>query len=124
LPPLFFDLLAYCISFPTASNKQFVGIPPWDTIKGYIIFSSIESQSILAQIFITELIFSKKRNKRFDEIIKQKTGYVSLDCLKFEILSMICLLKANEPDLSIIYAPELAVMNYRTLTPSYSSNYS
>jgi len=38
-----------------------------------------------------------------------------------EVLSMICLLQANEPGLPIIYAPALAVMNPRTATPGYAS---
>jgi trimethylamine--corrinoid protein Co-methyltransferase len=38
-----------------------------------------------------------------------------------EVLSMICLLQANEPGLPIIYAPALAVMNPITATPSYAS---
>jgi len=38
-----------------------------------------------------------------------------------EILSMICLLQANEPGVPIIYAPALAVMNPRTATVSYAS---
>ena len=38
-----------------------------------------------------------------------------------EILSMICLLQANEPGVAIIYAPALAVMNPRTAAPAYAS---
>lgn len=38
-----------------------------------------------------------------------------------EVLSMICLLQANEPGVPIIYAPALAVMNPKTATPGYAS---
>lgn len=38
-----------------------------------------------------------------------------------EVLSMICLLQANEPGVPIIYSPALAVMNPRTATVSYAS---
>jgi len=38
-----------------------------------------------------------------------------------EVLSMICLLQANEPGLPIIYAPALAVMNPKTATLSDAS---
>ena len=38
-----------------------------------------------------------------------------------EVLSMICLLQANEPGVPIIYAPALAVMNPRTAAVSYAS---
>jgi len=38
-----------------------------------------------------------------------------------EVLSMICLLQANEPGVPIIYAPALAVMNPKTAMPSYAS---
>jgi trimethylamine---corrinoid protein Co-methyltransferase len=38
-----------------------------------------------------------------------------------EVLSMICLLQANEPGVPIIYSPALAVMNPRTATLSYAS---
>jgi trimethylamine--corrinoid protein Co-methyltransferase len=38
-----------------------------------------------------------------------------------EVLSMICLLQANEPGVPILYSPALAVMNPRTGTVSYAS---
>jgi trimethylamine--corrinoid protein Co-methyltransferase len=38
-----------------------------------------------------------------------------------EVLSMICLLQANEPGVPILYAPALAVMNPRTAAVSYAS---
>jgi trimethylamine---corrinoid protein Co-methyltransferase len=38
-----------------------------------------------------------------------------------EVLSMICLLQANEPGVPIIYAPALAVMNPKTIAPAYAS---
>jgi len=38
-----------------------------------------------------------------------------------EVLSMICLLQANEPGVPIIYSPALAVMNPRTATVGYAS---
>ena len=38
-----------------------------------------------------------------------------------EVLSMLCLLQANEPGVPIIYAPALAVMNPRTAGPSYAA---
>jgi len=38
-----------------------------------------------------------------------------------EVLSMLCLLQANEPGVPVIYAPALAVMNPRTASPSYAA---
>ena len=38
-----------------------------------------------------------------------------------EVLSMICLLEANEPGVPILYAPALATMNPRTASVSYAS---
>jgi trimethylamine--corrinoid protein Co-methyltransferase len=38
-----------------------------------------------------------------------------------EVLSMICLLQANEPGVPVIYSPALAVMNPRTAKVSYAS---
>ncbi len=38
-----------------------------------------------------------------------------------EVLSMICLLQANEPGVPVLYAPALATMNPRTASVSYAS---
>jgi trimethylamine--corrinoid protein Co-methyltransferase len=38
-----------------------------------------------------------------------------------EVLSMLCLLQANEPGVPVIYAPALAVMNPRNASPSYAA---
>ena len=38
-----------------------------------------------------------------------------------EVLSILCLLQANEPGVPVIYAPALAVMNPRTASPSYAA---
>jgi trimethylamine--corrinoid protein Co-methyltransferase len=38
-----------------------------------------------------------------------------------EVLSMLCLLQANEPGVPVIYVPALAVMNPRTASPSYAA---